>query len=116
KSGAVLRPLAAAALALCTGAVLADTVIDNNGSETVSGINWDAGGRLTVGQLGSANLFINNGGTVTSTSAVIGEAFGSLGWVDVSGVGSRWMNIGGFNVGLFGIAVLRIMNGASVIT
>ena len=106
--------------------VAGNTVVINTTSPnpTVLGVGGPAVG--TTGQMivgnttGSfGNLTIQNGSTLTSTSAgffQIGADPGSNGTVTVTGAGSQWITSGSqLRVGVSGNGALNIQNGAQVI-
>ncbi|MGM4903914.1 autotransporter family protein [Tardiphaga sp. 866_E4_N2_1] len=97
------------------------TIDPSSPNPTVLGVNGPATGAtrsIVVGQNGtSANLTIQNGSTLTSTSTIfaIGSTGGSAGIATVTGAGSQWILSGVvFNVGASGTGTLNIQNGARV--
>ncbi|WP_315974455.1 autotransporter family protein [Devosia neptuniae] len=73
----------------------------------------------TTGQLyvGTGNLTIQNGSTLTSNGAEfhIGSVAGNNGTVTVTGAGSRWLTSGaGIEIGAGGTGTLNIQDGATV--
>ena len=101
------------------GATLGDqggsrgTVTVNGGTLDVTG---GSPGILTVGSFGLGTLIVQNGGTVTSTSANIADQSGSTGSsATVTGAGSTW-NIGGggLTVGHGDVGSLSILAGGTV--
>ncbi|MGX1322485.1 T5SS/PEP-CTERM-associated repeat protein [Bradyrhizobium sp. USDA 377] len=89
------------------------------GTATVDGAGstWDSGG-LTIGNLSSSNgkLNIQNGGTVSSTAAIIGNTDGSTGAATVTGAASRWTLTSDLFVGLDGTGKLSVEDGGTVTT
>lgn len=112
---AVNKPLLAMLLGLSTGTVMAQVTIDGGASQSYSGIQWDAGGTLTVGRTSNGQLYIENGGEVSSTNSYIGLFAGSRGDVFVNGPNSRWTINGALEIGYEGQAILMIENGGTVI-
>ena len=90
---------------------------------TGAGASWTNVNNLVVGGRGTGTLIIQSGGTaedgtsVGSTGASIGQSAGSPGTVIVTGPGSSWINgpQGGLNVGSLGTGTLTIANGGRVI-
>ncbi|WP_438802692.1 hypothetical protein, partial [Klebsiella variicola] len=71
-------------------------------------------GGLVVGNFRQATLMIANGGTVTSTTGIIGSFNGSVSSATVSGAGSTWTNSAGLTIGREGVGTLTIINGGAV--
>ncbi len=90
------------------------------GTGTVSGVgsSLNISGGLSVGEVGLYNLHVQQGGQVTTATAVIGKLFSPAGGgnVDVSGIGSTWTNHGDIVVGREGDAGLTITSGGVVTT
>jgi T5SS/PEP-CTERM-associated repeat protein/autotransporter-associated beta strand protein len=92
-----------------------------NGTVLVTGANstWNLGSNdLVVGDAGTGNLTISNGGNVTSGAGYLGYNNGSSGIVTVTGANSTW-NLGSNNslvVGYYGTGNLTIADGGSVVT
>ena len=78
--------------------------------------NWTSTSGLTIGYDGQARLNINNGATVNSVNATIGDRSGSSGTVNINDTGSNWTNTNRLTVGYDGHATLNIKNGATVIS
>ncbi|MGH8045056.1 MAG: hypothetical protein ACREOX_10620, partial [Stenotrophomonas sp.] len=84
--------------------------------------SWSNNGTLYVGNNGSGDLQIANGGVVTSTAGQVGMVAGSEGNVEVDGAGSSWTIAstaatpvpGNLNIGNAGSGELSITNGATV--
>ena len=82
----------------------------------------DVRGTLNIGtsiELGSSagssgTLIIQNGGTLNSVLAAIGNAPGSQGTVTVTGPGSTWTNTSAIVVGGLGTGTLTIQDGGTV--
>ncbi|ARS29523.1 autotransporter outer membrane beta-barrel domain-containing protein [Sphingomonas sp. KC8] len=72
------------------------------------------GGDLSIGNDGAGILNITSGGKAVSTSGGIGGNSGDGGRVLITGAGSSWEASGRITVGLFGIGSLRIEDGATV--
>ena len=90
-----------------------------NGTVSVQGL----GSRLTTQGLyvgysggGTGTLHISNGGAVSSAYAHVGESPSQTGFVIVSGSGSTWTNSGTLLLGVHGIGILTIEQGAQVKT
>ena len=86
-----------------------------------SGSTWtqqQSGGSYTglyvVGNYGSGELVITNGGTVNNQSCKIADNLGSTGIVTVNGHGSTWNNNIRLEVGCYGTGTLNITNGGTV--
>jgi len=100
------------------------TIGDNvasHGTVTVSGdlSRWTASGSIVVGDAGTGRLEIFSGGRVTNTIAsgmVVGNIVGSVGSVEVAGVGSVLQLANGLNLGSFGSATMLIRDGGRVTT
>lgn len=87
-----------------------------NGAVTVDGVGsaWDIGGELSF--LNDGILNIQNGGSVTSDSAIIGDfnidfSYGT-GHVTVDGIGSTWVNNN--DIVMHSVSSFNISNGGSV--
>ena len=79
--------------------------------------NNGPGGGLNIGSFGTGTLTIANGGMVIDTTALrtnIGNGAGSQGTVTVTGAGSRWSDIAGYNIGNLGTGTLTIADGGIV--
>ena len=93
----------------------------STGTVTVTGpgstwINGPSGG-LNIGSFGTGTLTIANGGRVIDTTPLvtnIGNGAGSQGTVTVTGAGSLWSDIAGFNIGNSGTGTLTIADGGIV--
>jgi len=84
---------------------------------TGAGSSWtmDGGtGSLFVGEDGTGTLNILDGGLVSNTESIIGNASGSTGTALISGSDSTWTNIDDLSVGRFGAGELTIADGGSV--
>lgn len=97
----------------CSGSSSSGTVtVDGPGSTWAN--NW---GSLSIGSAGgTGTLSITGGGTVTSSTAYLGNGAGSMGTVKVDGAGSTWINNGDLYAGYWGAAggTLSITGGGSV--
>ena len=105
------------ALATLSGAAMAQSVTatgDYSPSPATSP-NWNLGGAiLTIAETGTGTLAIDNGGTVTNGTSLVGIQAGSSGTVTVNGVGSNWSNSGDTHVGFGGTGALNIQGGGAV--
>ncbi|MCL2640559.1 MAG: PEP-CTERM sorting domain-containing protein [Phycisphaerales bacterium] len=85
---------------------------DSTGTVTVDGTGggatWSNSSNLFVGNSGTGNLHITNGGQVNNTAGSIGYHANSNGSVTVDGEGSIWTNRSGLVVGNNGTGELRI--------
>ena len=81
-----------------------------------TGSSWTSNGILYVGNYGTGELIIRNGGMVSSPVGPIyvGINSGSTGTVTVDGTGSNWTSIGSITIGLAGAGTLSISNGGKV--
>jgi T5SS/PEP-CTERM-associated repeat protein len=79
-----------------------------------AGSNWTAGKQLTIGDYGSGELDITNGGQVNSGSGYLGYTNATPGTVKVDGAGSDWNAGTHLYVGYLGPGVLNITNGGNV--
>ena len=88
----------------------------SSGSATIKGPDsvWTNGSELYVGYIGQGTLNIENGGTVTSTNAMIAADSDSTGKATVTGPGSKWNIENTLNVGFSGQGTLNIENGGTV--
>jgi T5SS/PEP-CTERM-associated repeat protein len=81
---------------------------------TGAGSTWTNNGSLRVANRGAATLTIEDGGTMSTGSTIIGELAGSDGSVTVSGPGSSFNNSGDLTIGDSGTGTLTIEGGATV--
>ena len=87
--------------------------INNDGMAQVQGAGAVAG-FLRVGDSGTGNLEISNGGTLSiDWNAILGDKSGGSGTVTVDGEGSSWTAAGSVGVGGDGAGMLTIRNGGS---
>lgn len=97
---------------------LANNAANSTATVVISGAgsNWttSAGGYISVGEVGSAALTINNGGTAYDTLGSIADTSGATGTVLVDGNGSLWSNTGDLRVGYRGSGTLTVQNGGLV--
>ncbi|WP_159565511.1 autotransporter outer membrane beta-barrel domain-containing protein [Budvicia diplopodorum] len=104
-----------ASLLNATPATAADTIVDGGQTVTVPGTQtspWNLGNNsIYIGQTGNGALIINNSGVVENKMAFIGDAVGSTGRVEVSGIGSQWNNSTKLYVGHSGNGSLAINDG-----
>jgi len=87
-----------------------------NGEENGYRSTWQNALGLTIGESGAGELWIENGGSVTSSDGYIGKNASSFGAVTVTGTGSTWTNARDLTVGESGTAVLDILKGGSATT
>jgi fibronectin-binding autotransporter adhesin len=85
-----------------------------------AGSTWTNNNQLLVGESGVGMLTVQNGGSLTTSSAAnfsnaIGTAAGSRGMVTVTGTGSTWTNSNELRVGNSGDGTLVISDGGSLI-
>jgi len=95
----------------------AQATIDGDSTVTVPGTEsspWNVGGDLTVGDVGTGTLLVENGGIVSNIYGYIGKNSGSTGSVTVSGAGSQWNNSDNLYVGVSGTGTLLVENGGIV--
>lgn len=94
------------------------------GEATVTGAGsiWETINYMAVGQSGKGTLRVEDGGSVTNTTGIIGwnrndaeNTFGN-GTVVVTGDGSLWENKGNLFVGFNGMGDLSVLDGAAVIS
>lgn len=88
-----------------------DTVTPN---PTVIGSPGATTTNLQVGLSSVGQLTINGGGTLASSTGVLGVSSGAQGTVVVTGAGSSWNSSGNIVVGSGGAGTLTIANGGSV--
>ncbi len=69
---------------------------------------------VLVGNQGTGQLTIQDGGELSSSVGVVGALAGSHGTVTVTGAGSLWFTSSAFVVGAFGSGTLTIENGGRV--
>ena len=70
---------------------------------------------LVIGRIGTGTLSIEDGGTVSNFSGVIGAALAGVGVTTVTGTGSNWTSIGTLEVGAAGEGELDIEDGGRVV-
>lgn len=91
---------------------------DSTGTVTVDGTNstWTNVAGITIGQdlTGTGKLIINNGGTVTAGSCVVGVSSTSANELTVDGADSRLDTSGNTYIGMFGTATMKISDGGVV--
>lgn len=101
-------------------AAQAQEVIEGGGSETVIGGGggtqpspWNVGADLTIGDNGTGELIITDGGGVASTTGRV--SMGDAGTVTVDGLNSTWDLLNSpLYVGVIGTGTLNITDGAIV--
>ncbi|CCD92571.1 Outer membrane autotransporter barrel [Bradyrhizobium sp. ORS 375] len=69
---------------------------------------------LRVGVSATGALMVQSGGTINTTSGIIGDHAGSTGTATVDGAGSSWINSADLLVGSAGNGTLVIRNGGAV--
>ena len=90
------------------------TQSSGNGTVTIRGGDWQAGGTVQVGAAGSGSLNLQQSGTVESGAAVLAVSPGATGSASVTDAGSKWTVTGDLTVGSGGNASLTISNGGVV--
>jgi T5SS/PEP-CTERM-associated repeat protein len=73
----------------------------------------DTGEPAVIGEGGTGELDVKNGGTATDVGTVVGQKPGSAGTVDVNGPGSKLTDTGDLVVGESGSGGFDVMNGAN---
>ncbi|MEX0612005.1 MAG: hypothetical protein WD738_20210 [Pirellulales bacterium] len=94
-----------------------DLYVGNAGTGTLTVSNAAEvvdNGSLYVGNSGSGNVNVTSSGQLSSTTGHIGYASGSIGEVNVDGIGSTWTNSGDLFVGYNGNGTLEITDGGNV--
>ena len=91
------------------------------GSATVIGedTSWANSGNLIVGQAGTGNLTITEGGQVSSGVGIIAAGSGSVGHVTIDSWGgptSAWSSSGDLVVGMSGAGSLTLANGGKMVS
>ena len=86
------------------------------GTLWMNGTNLDVGDTIYIGQSGTGTLNVTNGGTITTNDDVfIASEIGSVGTVNLDGLGSAWTVDGTLlQVGGWGDGELNITNGTQV--
>ncbi|MDO9405693.1 MAG: autotransporter domain-containing protein [Polaromonas sp.] len=83
-----------------------------------TGSAWNNAGDLFVGYQGSGLVTVEEGSTLTSATARLGEfadpTFSKLGSVLVRGVNSSWINSGAISLGVGGRGFMAVEDGAQV--
>jgi fibronectin-binding autotransporter adhesin len=92
QAGSTLTTANSAIIAANVGSVGAVSVIG-------TGSTWTANTTMRIGQAGNGTLSVANGGTVTSSALELGEAFNSVGILNVSGGGTSFTTTGTANIG-----------------
>jgi len=90
---------------------------EGNGSAIVTGngSKWQNNNNLIIGNAGTGNLTVENGGVVTSNgTSYLGNTGVGKGTATVAGAGSQWLNNGELHVGENGTGLLTIGNGGLV--
>ena len=83
-------------------------IVDGTGS------SWANGNTMYVGNSGTGALWIQNGGSVSSSRAYVGNMAGSAGTVTVNGAVSEWLNTGPLYIGNEGNGALAIQSSGTV--
>jgi len=102
---------------LTTASAIVGFKIGSFGTAEVEGkgSEWHNLGSLVIGQSGNGELIVKDGGTLQGDStANIGFAPGSTGFVDVFGPGSMWTNAGNIRVGFEGLGTLSVRDGGVI--
>lgn len=99
------------ALHVSDNAVVANSETTNQGLITVSDAQFDAGSLLATGTSDLSLIQLENGATLTSTNAHIGNQAGEFGTVEING-GSNWQSEF-IQIGSGGNGVLRINSGTA---
>jgi T5SS/PEP-CTERM-associated repeat protein len=92
QAGSTLTTPNSAIIGANVGSVGTVSVIGN-------GSLWTANTTMRIGQAGNGTLSVANGGTVTSNALELGEAFNSVGVLNVSGGGTSFSTTGTANIG-----------------
>jgi fibronectin-binding autotransporter adhesin len=79
-------------------------------------LGFTSGGDITLGNSGSANMNISNGGRMNNINATLGQQASGSASVTVNGSGSRWDNTGYLRVGDAGSADITLSNSAALNT
>jgi outer membrane autotransporter protein len=115
--------LATTALTVLIPHVAQAQVVIDGSTETVNGGGggtqaspWNIGNTLTVGDTGTGQLDILNGGVVTSAEGRLGNASTGNGTVNVDGSGSDWTVSGQLFVGYDGTGSMTVSDSATVDT
>lgn len=115
--------LATTALTVLIPHVAQAQVVIDGSTETVNGGGggtqaspWNIGNTLTVGDTGTGQLDILNGGVVTSAEGRLGNASTGNGTVTVNGSGSDWTVSGQLFVGYDGTGSMTVSDSATVDT
>ncbi|KZK81986.1 Extracellular serine protease precursor [Pseudovibrio sp. Ad13] len=97
------------------GSVYIDTTALNPTSVTDKTTNGTArANNLRVGYSGEGTLTVSDGGVVNSNYGYIGDNSGSIGAVEVTGIGSTWDNSMDLSIGDFGNGTLTVSDGGKV--
>jgi T5SS/PEP-CTERM-associated repeat protein len=109
QNGAALITTQAVVLGNDTGHTAKGT-LNIDGATTV----WTASNDVTVGETGTGNVNITNGGRVNASSFVtLGDCFCGSGTVTVNGAGSTWSGTGTIYVGFSGTGTFNVENGGT---
>ncbi len=82
-----------------------------------AGSRWEVGGRLVIGNNGSASLAITDGGYVEADLVSLGSRTrGNATTLVLDGAGSELHAVGGMEIGLTGDQDVRITGGAKLVT
>ncbi len=95
----------------------------SSGTVTVNGAGstWTTADQLWIGEHGTGTFTVQNGGSVTTSSAaggktIIGVFADANGFATVTGPGSTWTQTDGLTVGNSGPGTLTVSNGGSLAT
>jgi T5SS/PEP-CTERM-associated repeat protein/autotransporter-associated beta strand protein len=91
-----------------TGSTFSGKVLVDGSGSTLTNTTY-----LYVGEAGTGDLTISNGGNVTSPNTSIGNNTGGTGTVTLTGTGSSLTNASTLYVGSAGNGLMDILNGAS---
>ncbi len=102
-------------IASTTGYIGHQSTADGTVNIDGPGSSWNNSERLYVGYEGTGTMNVINGGQVSNAEqAYVGYASGSVGVVNVDGIGSRWTSTGDLQVGHQGVGTINISNGGHV--
>lgn len=74
------------------------------------GSTWKSLGLLEIGDGGSGEVNVTNGGMLTSVDTLVGVITSSSGEVNVNGAAALWDNSGDITIGALGVGTLNITN------
>jgi T5SS/PEP-CTERM-associated repeat protein len=117
RAGAAILNIQDGAIVSNTGAAIAQqspTAPASGVNVTGAGSHWRMTAGVSVGEGGTGNLSIRQGGRVTCVNAVVGNAAGSNGLVNIDGNPSMWQNTGYLHIGSIGTGTVNVTNGATM--